>query len=75
MYLYVSIYIYLIILKSCCVSFLLYDDIKQDAITTTAYRKRLIELLKERKIFASSLSKIRENTGGYAEQYRCASAL
>ena len=53
----------------------LYDDSKQDDCTTTAHSKRLISLLKDKKILTISLSKIWENTGGCAEQYRCASAL
>ena len=48
------------------------DDIKQDAATTTAHRKRLIELLQECKVFKSALITLWENTDGYAEQYRCA---
>ena len=51
------------------------DDSKQDASTTTAHRKSLIELLKEQKVLTSTLSKIWENTDGCAEQYICASAL
>ena len=51
------------------------DDSKQDAATTTAHMIRLIELLKEQKLFTSTLSKIWENTDGCLEQYRCASAL
>ena len=51
------------------------DDNKEDAATTTAHRKGLIELLKERKELTSSLSKIWENTDGCAEKYRCASTL
>ena len=55
--------------------FILFLYSKQDSATTTGNRKRLIELLKERKVLASSLSKIWGNTDGCAEQYRCASAL
>ena len=51
------------------------DDSKQDAATTTAHSKRLIELLKEEKKLASTLSTIWGNTDGCAEQYRFASAL
>ena len=57
----------------CFIIFL--DDIKQDTATTTANIKRFIELLKERKVLASSLSVILENTDGCAEKYRCASEL
>ena len=52
--------------------YFLSDDIKQDSATTTSHRKRFIELLKERKLLASSLSKIWENTDSCAEQYICA---
>ena len=51
------------------------DDSKQDAFTTTAHSKSLIEMLKERKVLASSLSTTWENNDGCAYQYRCASAL
>ena len=51
------------------------DDSKQDAATTTAHRKRLISLLKNKQVLITSLSKIWENTDGCAEQYRCASTL
>ena len=51
------------------------DDRKQDAATTTAHRKRLISLLKNKQVLTTSLIKIWENTDGCAEQYRCASAL
>ena len=34
------------------------DDSKQDAATTTAHRKHLISLLKDKKIFTTSWSKI-----------------
>ena len=62
-------------------SFLVYifvklsDDSKQDTATTTAHRKRLISLLKNKQLLTTSLSTIWENTDGFAEQYRCASAL
>ena len=59
---------------SCSVSFFS-DDIKKDAATTTPNSKRSVELLKERKLLASSLSTIWENTDGCAEQYKCSSAL
>ena len=55
--------------------YFLSDDSKQDAATTTAHSKRLIELLKEQKVLTSTLSTIWENTYGCAEQYICASAL
>ena len=48
---------------------------KQDAATTTGNRKRLIELLKEQKVLTSTLSTIWEDTDGFSEQYRCASAI
>ena len=51
------------------------DDSKQDAATTTAYRKHLIELLKEGKLLASALSTIWVNNDGCAGKYRCASEL
>ena len=51
------------------------DNSIQDAATTTSHRKRLISLLKNKKVLTTSLSKIWEKTDGYAEQYRCASAL
>ena len=51
------------------------DDSKQDSATTTLQSKILIELLKERKVLTYSLSTIWENTDGFADKYRCASAL
>ena len=36
----------------------LYDDIKQDAATTTAHSKRLISLLKNKQALTTSLSTI-----------------
>ena len=51
------------------------DDSKHDNATTTAHSKRLISLLKNKKVFTTSLSTIWEDTDGCAEQYRCASAL
>ena len=60
---------------SCSVSLFFSDDSKQDAVTTTAHRKLLIEILKEKKVLTSTLSTIWENTDGCAEQYICASAL
>ena len=51
------------------------DDSKQYSATTTAHRKRLIELLKKQTLMTPSLSTIRENTEGCEYQYRCASAL
>ena len=51
------------------------DDSKQDAATTTAHRKLLISLLKNKQVLTTSLSTIWENTDGCAEKYRCASAL
>ena len=61
--------------KACSISLFLSDDSKQDAATTTAHSKRLISLLKNKQVLTTSLSTIRENTDGCAEQYRCASAL
>ena len=58
---------------SCSVSFFLSDDGKQDYATATANIKRLVEPLK--KVLTSALSKIRQNTDDFAEQYGCASAL
>ena len=51
------------------------DDSKQDAATNTAHSKLLISLLKNKQLLTISLSTIWENTDGFAEQYRCASAL
>ena len=50
-------------------------DSKKYAATTTAHSKILIELLKEKKVLTSTLSKIWENTDGCAEQYICASSI
>ena len=49
------------------------DDCKQDSATTTAHIKHLIELFKKK--LTSTLSTIWENTDGFADQYRCTSAL
>ena len=43
------------------------DDIKQDAVTTTSHNKRFIKMLKKRKILASELCTIWENTDGCAD--------
>ena len=51
------------------------DDSKHDAATTTAHRKRLISLIKNKKVLTTSLSTIWLNTDDYDEQYICASAL
>ena len=59
----------------CSVSLFFSDDIKQDAATTTAHRKHLIELSKQQKVLTSTLSTIWENADGCADQYRCAYAL
>ena len=40
------------------VSLFLSDDSKQDAATTTAHRKHLISLLKDKKVMKTSLSTI-----------------
>ena len=58
-----------------CFTLFLSDDSKQDAVTTTAHRKRLISLLKNKKVLTTSLIKIWGNTDGCAEQYICAYAL
>ena len=50
------------------------DYSKQDAVTTTAYIKRLIEMFKTKQM-TSTLSTMWENTDGCAEKYICASAL
>ena len=50
------------------------DNRKQDSATTNAHSRQLISLLKYKNIFTASLCTISENTGGCAEQYRCASA-
>ena len=55
--------------------YFLSDDRKQDAVTTTAHSKRLIEMFTEQKLLTSTLSTIWENTDGCAEQHRCASTL
>ena len=47
----------------------LFDDSKQDSPTNTSRSKFLIELLKERKVLTSSLSKIWKNTDDCEEQY------
>ena len=60
---------------SCSVSLFLSNDSKQDAATTNAHIKHFIALLKERKLFMSSLSTIWESTDGFVEQYICALAL
>ena len=60
---------------ACSISFVLSDDSKQDAATTTAHIKHLISLLNNKQVLTTSLSTIWENTDGCAEQYRCASAL
>ena len=51
------------------------NDSKQNAATNTAHSKLLISLLKNKQVLTTSLIKIWENTDGFAEQYRCASAL
>ena len=51
------------------------DDRKQDSATTTAHRKIIIKLLKQRNIMLNTLSTIWENTDGCADHYRCATAL
>ena len=44
------------------------DDSKQDAATTTAHRKILISLLRNKRLLKTPLSTIWENTDGCAEQ-------
>ena len=51
------------------------DNSKHDSATTTAYRKRLISFLNNKKVLTTSLSTILENTDGCAEIYTCASEL
>ena len=55
--------------------YFLSDDSKHDADTTTPHRKRFISLLEDKTLLTLLLITIWENTGGCAEQYRCASAL
>ena len=55
--------------------YFLSEDSKQVSATTTAHSKRLVSLLKNKKIFTTSLSTIWENTDGCAEKYRCASVM
>ena len=50
-------------------------DSKQDAVNTTAHRKRLLSFLKNKQVLTTSLSTIWENTDGCVEQYKCDSAL
>ena len=54
---------------------LLSDDSKHDAATTNENRNSLIELIKEKNVFTTSLSTTWEKNYGCAEQYRCASTL
>ena len=58
-----------------CFTLLLSDDIKQNSDTTTAYIKRLIAVIKDKKILTASLIAIWENNYSFAEQYICASVL
>ena len=51
------------------------DYSKQDAATFGAHSKRLIDPLKEKKLLTSTLSKIWEDTDGFAVQYMSASEL
>ena len=60
---------------SCSVSLFLSDYRKQDNATTNSHSKRLIEILRERNLLASSLCTIWENTDDCAEQFICDSAL
>ena len=46
------------------------DDRKQGSATTIAHRKRIIELLKQRKIMSNTLSIIWGNTYGCVDHYR-----
>ena len=50
------------------------DDSKHCADTTTSHSKRFIGLIREKSTDVK-ISTIWENTGGCAEQYRCASAI
>ena len=56
-------------------NYFLSDDSRKDAATTFAQSKRLISFLKDQNLMTTSLSTIRENTDGCAEQYICASDL
>ena len=60
---------------SCSVLLFFSGDSKQDAATTTAYSKRLIGLLKEIKVLASSLITIWGITDGCVDQYICSSVI
>ena len=51
------------------------DDNKQDVATTTAHSKLLISLLENQQVLTTSLITIWENTNGFVEQYRFATAL
>ena len=51
------------------------DNSEQDYATTTAHRKHIIELLNQQNSMSNTLSTIWENTDGFDEHYRCATAL
>ena len=51
------------------------DESKQDSITTTAHRKRIIELSKQIKIPSDTISTVWEDIYGCAKHYRCATEL
>ena len=50
-------------------------DSKQNSATTAIHSKRIIELSQNRTLLFAYMSNIWENTDGYAEQYRFATAL
>ena len=52
---------------SISVSFFLSDNSRQYAATTIAHIKRLVTFFKEKRVLATSLSKIWENTDDYAK--------
>ena len=60
---------------SFCVLFVFSDDRKQDSTTTIVHSKRIIELLKQRNNMSNTLSTIWENTDGFSDRCRCATAL
>ena len=55
--------------------YILSDDSKHDAATTTENSKIFISFLKEEKVMTTSFSTIWENTDGCAKQYICVYAL
>ena len=55
--------------------YFLSGDSKQYSATTNAHSNHLIEFLKIKNKLMSALSTIWENADGFADQYRCATAL